>query len=73
MFTDAGLTGRQVRMFRDSLNEGQQVFGRRFAMSQPRLRRLELKGDTLVDSPETRLINRVARTDFNFTFGDDAQ
>lgn len=60
MTTDAGLTGNQVRKFRDHLEEGQAVFGRRFALSQPRLRRLELKGDELMDLPETRLIRRVA-------------
>lgn len=60
MTTDSGLTGIQIRKFRDHLEEGQAVFGRRFAMSQPRLRRLEIRGSEYIDAPETRLIRRVA-------------
>jgi hypothetical protein len=72
MTIDAGLTGNQVRRFRDHLEEGQAVFGNRFAMSQPRLRRLELKGDQFVDTPETRLIRRVA-VDLGFAIDEAAQ
>lgn len=71
MTTDQGLTGNQVRAFRDHLGEGQMVFSRRVAVSQPAIFRLEKKGDELIDTPETRLIRRIA-ADEGYSFGDEA-
>jgi transcriptional regulator with XRE-family HTH domain len=72
MITDAGLTGNQVKAFRESLGEGQLVFSRRIAASQPTIWRLEQKGDELVRSPETLLITRIA-AEVGFTFPEIAQ
>lgn len=60
MTTEVGLTGNQVRAFRDHLGEGQMVFSRRIAVSQPAIWRLEKKGNEMIRSPETILISRIA-------------
>lgn len=72
MTTDTGLTGNQVKAFRESLGEGQAVFARRIAVKQPTIWRMEKKGDELVRSPETMLIARIA-ADVGFTFPEIAQ
>ena len=62
-----GLTGNQVRALRDHLGEGQLVFGRRIAVSQGVIHRLERNAETVV-SPETLLLRRMA-PELGFVFG----
>lgn len=66
----SGLTGNQVRKFRDHFGEGQLVFGRRIAVSQGVIHRIEKKGDEPIVSPETMLLRRLA-ADVGFSFGDE--
>lgn len=71
MSSNAGLTGKQVRAFREHLHEGQIAFGKRIASSQAAVSRLESKGDDVVLSSETMLLRRIA-ADLGYSFGEQA-
>lgn len=54
------LTGDQVRFIRSVLNESQEAFGKRFAVTQPIIYRLEKKRDPQT-GPLIILINALAK------------
>lgn len=58
---DIALSGDQIKFIRTVLNESQEAFGKRLAVSQPVIYRLEKNREQKVTGPEVILISAIAR------------